>query len=201
MNVINTNFNLKSVTNFLGFTTDKSPTSYTSQPDEPMDIQKLGEKKVLHMWEAMSRGEKKGFSQKFVRTMIVIGVVVSLLLIIMQEYFLILALGGIIFISYALSKTPPEKVTYEISSHGIGHSGEFYYWTQLRSFFFTHCDGVEMMAVDTKETMPGRLFLTLGSQDKERLKESVSGYLPYFSEAPRNIMDKAYESITQKFNF
>ncbi len=62
----------------------------------PEDI--YGENKVLLSWKADSRPVKKAFNQKFIRTGIVIGVVVALLLAMMQEFFLILVVVSVVFI-------------------------------------------------------------------------------------------------------
>lgn len=192
--------NIADVTNFLGVTNTKE-----AEPKPPVmpgfDPEKEGERKTLHKWTAPGRAVKKGLSQKTTRSMIIIFSVVALLLIIMQEFFLILAIASLIFISYILSATPPEDITYVISNHGVDYNGQFYSWGELKHFFFTSDGEMDTLNVDVTNALPGRLFLTVKPGDKEKLQETFSKYLPFLEEAPRTILDKAYDSVAGKFDF
>jgi hypothetical protein len=190
---------LSDATNYLGITSAKPKV----EPAETTILNRdnLGPKEVYLQWEAQSRVHKKGFNKKMTRTMIVIGVVISLFLAVMGEFFLILVIGSIIFVSYVLSTTPPENVIYQISSHGIMYGEQMFYWDQLKQYFFSYSTGQELLCVDTKVSLPGRLFLTTRSEDKEKIKEILSRYLPFLKEEPVTVMDKAYKSFVDKFNF
>lgn len=188
------------VSNFLGITNTKE--SEANPPEKPgFDPEKEGEKKVLLKWTAPGRVVKKGVSQKSLRSMLVVFSVIALLLIIMQEFFLILVIASLIFISYILSATPPEDINYEISNHGVDYNGQFYYWSDLKQFFFTGAGGVDTLNVDITNGLPGRLFLTVKSGDREKLHEIFARYLPYLEEAPHTVFDKAYDKIIGKFDF
>lgn len=189
---------LTDVTNLLGVTSTKD--AEPELPSKPtFDPEKEGDRKILLRWTAPGRASKKALSEKTIRSMIIIFSVVALLLVVMQEFFLIIAIASIIFISYILSSTPPEDIHYEISNHGINYNGQFYSWGDLKQYFFTSEDNFETLNVDVLNGLPGRLYLTIKSGDKEKLQEIFSRYLPYLEKAPQNVFDRAYDSVIGKF--
>ncbi len=192
--------NIYDVTNFLGVTNtkDKEP---NPAANPRFNLETAGEKKTLYKWEAPSRIQKKGFDQKTVKTMLIIFSVVALLLIIMQEFFLILVIASLAFVSYILTATPPETLTFELSTHGVNYSGQFYYWNDLKSFFITqNDDGSFMLNIDVLNQLPGRLFMIIKSEDKEAIREIVNRYLPEMEGPPTTVLDKAMNSVKDKFD-
>lgn len=192
--------NLTFLTNYLGITNiQNKPTP--EQPIEQFDPQKLPPKEVYFVWQSPGRPEKKGFNKRMARTMVVIGVVIALLLAIMGEFWLILVIGSLIFISFVLSNTPPESAAYEISNHGIKFDETMYYWHKLKNYYFYTTQGVEMLAVGTVDTFPGRLFITINPADHEKINGILSTQLSFIQEPPKTVMDKAYDSVIDKFKF
>ena len=160
----------------------------------PEDI--YGENKVLLSWKADSRPVKKAFNQKFIRTGIVIGVVVALLLAMMQEFFLILVVVSVVFISYVLSNAPIEVVENELTTHGVKTAGQFFYWHELKK-----SSDVELLAVDVLDKLPGRLFLSFSQDDRVAIKEIFAKHITYVEEEPLTAIDKLYFRFLDKFNF
>ncbi|HLB51396.1 hypothetical protein A3F07_04030 [candidate division WWE3 bacterium RIFCSPHIGHO2_12_FULL_38_15] len=195
--------NLRDLATYVGVTPPKKDEAPV-QPSTPVQAttpEMLGEKKVLYEWESSSKLEKRSWDPKMVRTGVVIGVVVGLLLFLMQEFFLILVVASVIFISYILSNSPMENVRHEISTHGVKSADQQFYWYELKQFFFTNTTDPQLLAMDTKDRLPGRLFFAFRPDEKEKLKELVSLYLPYLSEEPTTVINKAYYSLLDKFNF
>jgi hypothetical protein len=192
-------YKLKDITNFIGVTRPKQPE--TEQPS-PQPSEPVGEKHTLLSWESHARESKKKVNHKFQKTLVAIGVVVALLLAIMGEFFLILVIASLVFISHVLSSTPPELVKYEVSNHGLDVADQFYPWNTLKQFFFSTATtpGTEVLAVDTVEKFPGRLFLHFAPDQRDRLHEIFSKHLPFVKEEPVSAMDKAYLSFLGKFN-
>jgi hypothetical protein len=194
-------YKLSDVTNFIGLTgakpAEQEAPVLPETPPEP-----VGEKQVILAWEIQARQEKKTINLKFQKMLIVIGVVVALLLAIMGEFFLILVIASLIFVSYVLYSTPPETVKYELSTHGVEVSDQFYPWKTLKQFFFSTntSPGKEVLVVDTIERFPGRLFIHFTPEQRETLKETFSKYIPFVKEEPITAMDKAYLSFLDKFN-
>lgn len=165
------------------------------------ELEKLGEKKVFLSWEVLGRAEKSGeMGIKFTRTFTIIGVFVGLVLVVMQEFFLILAVGSVIFVVQALTKATPELVKYELSNHGLLVDETLYYWDQLKRYFFILRDGSEAMAIDTTLGFPGRLFLSFNLKDKEEIKRILDQRLFFLKEEPKTFLDTTYEKILDKFD-
>jgi hypothetical protein len=191
---------LTNITNYLGIT-NIQPKPEGTPAVETFSPEKLGPKEVYLAWQGAGRPEKKGFNKKTARTLLVIGVVISLLLAIMGEFWLILVMGSMVFVTFVLSSTPPQSASYEISNHGIKFDEMMYYWHQLKNYFFYTADGTEMLAVSTMEAFPGRLFILINPADKEKINGIMSSRLNFLQEAPKTVIDKAYNSIIDKFNF
>lgn len=190
---------LKDLTSFVGLTKKKeepiSPSTASVKPDPSM----YGEKVVEHSWTAPNRVVNQ-LSQKSAKTIIVIAVSVSLLFALMQEFLLIIVIASAGFLYYMLSKSPATEVEHQVSTHGLWYAGEqFYYWYELKQFFFKSDGQSLFLCVDTVERLPGRIFLNIKPEDKEKLKELFAKRLLFLEEEPKNFIDKAYGSAISKF--
>ena len=161
-----------------------------------------GPKEVYLSWEHLaSVQDKKGMSKKYIRSFTIIGIFVGLLLLIMQEFFVILIIGSIVFFTQAILKMNPEHVKYEISNHGILIGESMYYWGKLVRFFFINRDGQEVIAIDTTLGFPGRVFVPFDAKDKEKIKEILLKYLYFLEAEPKTFFDNAYDRVMKKFSF
>jgi len=159
-----------------------------------------GKKKIFQVWEALARSHKKGMSLKLSRSFMMIGIVIALLLVIMQEFFLLFVIASLIFISNVLAKVPPEKVKYEISNHGILYGTDMYYWKDLKQFYFDEIDGLDLLVVDTRIALPGRLYITLQAGSKDKLQAYLDERLIFLESPPQTFLDKGYASVVDKFD-
>lgn len=187
------------VTNFLGITNTKSKEAVPAE-NPSFDLEKLGEKQILHTWEAPMRAPMEMFSGKLTKNLLIIGGVLGLFLLLIGEFFIILVIASVVFIGYILANTPSEIATYELSTHGVKFFDQFYYWGELGNFFFTENKNHKILNIDVKNKLPGRLFLTLKEGEEEKIKDICERYLPYLKEAPETFMDKAYKKITNKLD-
>lgn len=184
------------VSNLLGIN-NIVPTVKPRQPN--VDIKALGEKKILLSWEADSRPHTADVSeQRMTRTYTVIGVVIALVLIILQEFFLLLLIGSMLFVRYVLAKVPPEKINYTLSTHGITIGPETYYWKELLQYFFLDGVGEHVVAVDIEGAAMPRLFISFHPKDKQAIKEILDQHLIYIETPPKSAFDKTYDNIMSK---
>ena len=192
---------IKDLTSFMGLAR-RTYTPATSNPTSvpPIDPKAYGEKVVEYTWTAPSRVVKE-MSQKSAKTIIVIAVSVSLLFALMQEFLLIIVIASAGFLYYMLSKSPVTEVKHEVSNHGVLYAGEqFYYWHELKQFFFKNDEGSTLLCVDTIEKLPGRLFFHIDPIDKDRLKEIFDKRLVFLEQEPKGFVDKVYGSAISKFS-
>ncbi len=190
---------ISDVTNFFGISksddnsvVDAQTPKVLREPEEP--------RKVLYAWEANARPELKSLSKKKLKTLTVVGVAICVVLIAMQEFFLILGVLSLIFVSYMLTQTPPESVKYELTNKGVKFGEIFYSWENLKFFFFTNEAGSEAVAIDTVNTVPARLYLTIRREDRERVHEILHPFVNFLEEAPKTFVDKAYSSVMDKLD-
>ncbi|MFZ5424375.1 MAG: hypothetical protein ACOZAO_01105 [Patescibacteria group bacterium] len=187
------------VTNFLGITNYRR-----NEPVIPsgkvFDLSTAGEKKVLHTWKAITRQNKK-MNTKLAKNVVIILVVVALLLIAMQEFLLIGLIASIIFVYYVLSATPSEEVTHVVTTHGVSFAGEFYYWHELKYYFFKKQDAFNVLCADTVTSLPGRLYFLIDDKDKTALDGYFGTYLPKLEEEPSDIITDARNFVSARFNF
>lgn len=191
---------IKDLTSFIGLTRKKEAPMHMDTISVPqIDPKSYGEKLVEHSWTAPNRVVKE-MSQKSAKTLIVIAVSVSLLFALMQEFLLIIVIASAGFLYYMLSKSPATEVKHEVSNHGVWYANEqFYYWHELKQFFFKNDAGGTVLCVDTIEKLPGRLFLNIDPTDKDKLKEIFSRRLVFLEEEPKGFVDKMYGSAISKF--
>jgi hypothetical protein len=148
----------------------------------------LNEEKVLVEWVAAERAFQKR-DKDFWITAVAILVLVSVILIFIKEFFLIIALGSILFLYYVLSTVPPNDAKYKITNRGIYVGDGHYYWDMFEKFWFKSNLSSEMMHFGTVLRFPTTVSLVIRPQDKEKLKEVVVKKIPMV-ENPPNFVDK-----------
>jgi hypothetical protein len=187
---------LPSASSFLGF----SLTSNNEKP-APVDVQNLGDKKILLSWESLSRPHQADFSaNKLTRTFTIIGVVIAFVLIILGEFWLLLVIGSMLFVNYVLSKVPPEKISYTISTHGVSVGGTIYYWADLTDFFFKDTEGSNVVIIGVRGTTLPRIYLTYLAKDREEIHKILAEHLVYLEKEPKSTFDRTYEALMGKLD-
>lgn len=196
---------LINITNYLGLTNHqkKGFAQENSKNPETENIKTKypkQERKTLYAWKALSRPTKKQMSQKTTKTLIIIGAVIALLLVAMQEFFLILVALSLIFVSYILQQIPAEEIEYEITNHGVKYAGKLYFWEDLSQFFFLNAEGMEIVALDVLNDLPARIYLTLSGGNREKVKKLLEEHIEFLEEEPKTFFDKAYDSISNRLD-
>lgn len=192
--------NLKQFSNLIGITKPKPELNAPAVFNDELVFQQSGPKEVFLTWQAYARPEQSGFESNLTRTFIIIGIVVAFVLAILQEFFLIFVVASMIFVRYVLSKTPAELVVYELSSYGVTVNNITYYWSELKHFFFVDEKNGPSVVIDMYNRIPPRLFLTLGTAKKEKVKEIMSKYVLFNDKPQESFIDKTYTSLMGKLN-
>jgi len=168
---------------------------------ENLDPENLPVKEIFLAWEKeVTVEEKVAVSKRYSRSLITISIVVGLILLVMQQFFVLLVIASIAFFVISLKKVSPEVVKYEISNHGIMIDDTMYYWNKLRRFFFLQRENTEVLAVDTTIGFPGRIYLSFNPEDKEKIKEILEKYTHYLESEPRTFFDDAYDTVVSKIS-
>lgn len=174
-----------------GNTTQPVNAAQYGQPNENVN------KRTLYQWASPNKLPNGGLDPKLRRSLFIVGIVVGLILLIMQEFLLILAIGSVVFVIYVISSTPAEDVMHEITNLGVIYDGEFYPWEVFSYYFFTERDGVGILGMDRKSGV--RLIFIVNAEQRQEIHKILFERIPYLEEAPRDSLDNMYRSVLDKF--
>ncbi|MFZ2152721.1 MAG: hypothetical protein WAV41_01535 [Microgenomates group bacterium] len=157
---------------------------------DPIDsqIEDVNEEKVLFEWIAPERAFQRR-EKDFWITAVAILVLVAVIFIFIKEFFLVIALGSLLFLFYVLSTVPPENIKYKITNRGVYFGEAHYYWDTLEKFWFQKNLSTEMIHFGTILKFPRTVSLVIKAADKEKLQEIVVKLIPLV-ENPPNSVDK-----------
>ena len=151
-------------------------------------LKDTNEEKTLIEWKAPERAFKKR-DKDFWITAISILVLFSVVLIFIEEFFLIVALVSVLFLYYVLSTVPPQEAKYKITNRGIHFGESKYSWDILLRFWFRKSLNVELLEFETNLRIPRQISLVINESDKEEIKKIVIKKLPLVESSP-NFVDK-----------
>lgn len=159
-------------------------------------LKKVQQIEVLAQWRAPSRVFVTR-SRNFWVNALSIAALFGLIFIFIQEWFLILAIGGLIFVVYVYSTVKPEEIELKITNRGFIYSGKEYRWEELTQFWFTENKGQKILNLATVALIPGRLEILLGDKEEKEIREILSQYL-LEETPPPTFLDKASSWLSQK---
>lgn len=170
-----------------------------SQQDEIIKnkiLKDWNEEKIKIEWEAPERSFQKR-NKDFWITIISILILVSVILFLVKEFFLIVALISILFLYYVISTVPPQDIKYKITNRAIYFGESNYEWDLLTRFWFKKSLSSQMIHFETKLRFPRRVSLVINSIDKEKIKEIVLKKIPLIKDSP-TFIDKMSKWIISK---
>jgi len=173
-------------------TVQKQETTSTlknQETDQQAQIVKPEPLKTLLEWKAASRLFKKR-EREYFTTIGSIVFLLAIILLFLQEWFLIVVMVALMFVAYILSTVQPEEVEHKITNRGIFTGGDSYAWAALGRFWFTEKWGQKILHLETLLAFPRRLTLLLGRIDQEQIKKILSDYL-LFEEPKKTWIDNA----------
>lgn len=148
--------------------------------------------RTLLTWEAPERIFVKR-SPEYYRKIAVIIVFLALLLLIIKEFLLIGILAIIFVVVYIFHTIPPGKVRHEITTNGVNYASQHAYkWDELDNFFIEKKAGVNILNINTKRMLPGRIFLLLDMKTTPaEVTRIINEYL--------SVMDVPEKSVIEQF--
>lgn len=152
--------------------------------------------RVLLTWKAPIRPFKKR-SREYFSTIGAIVFLVGVILLFLQEWFLIAVIVALVFVAYIMATIPPEEVEHRITNRGIVTGGKTYRWERLGRFWLDEKLGKKILYFENMAGFPGRLTFLLGETPPEQVREMLSEYL--LSEEPEETWaDKASQWLSQR---
>ena len=146
------------------------------------------EEKVIYEWETPERAFKTR-DKDFWITAVSILILVSVALILIKEFYLIVALLSLIFLFYVLSTVKPENVKCKITNWGLYFGEVRYEWEMFSRFWFGKSLGQESVFFETILRFPRQVAIVIDEKDKEKIKEYVVKKMPLIESSP-SFVDK-----------
>ena len=153
---------------------------------------------TLLEWTAPGRPFKKRTKQYYL-TAILITLLVEIILFLFSQYLLMMVVLSLVFVAFVLATIPPKNFHYRISSEGIMIEDSFFLWNELHEFYFKKKENVETAHILTLGYISGELILTLGEEDKEKVKNALLPFLPYREYIKPTFMEKSADWLSKNF--
>gem|GEM_PF-710852 len=153
---------------------DSDNNSYQQSRVAPGMYRPLPEEDILG-WSAPSRAFKVR-SRRFFTTVVVIGLLISMILFFAGQVLPVAVVFSIIFMVYAMSVVAPSTANHKITTYGIRTDEEILYWEELGRFWFETKFGQKMVNIETAR-FPNRVSILLGDQPEDLIEEILSEVL------------------------
>lgn len=154
--------------------------------------------KTYLSWTAPGRPfRKKG--KEYYYSVLLISVLFEIIFFMFSQYQLMLVVGALVFLSFALASVPPHNFHYRISSEGVKVEDHFYIWRELYDFYFKKYDGVDVLIIRTQDILPGELKITLGDISREHIRQVLVPFLPYREYIKPTFMEKSGDWLSRTF--
>lgn len=170
-----------------------TPTAQKYTPPEQL--------KDLLVWEAPSRIFVKRDKQWFTTMGIVLGAVM-IIMALLGQFLLVIALGALGFMGYAMSSVAPSQIQHKITTQGITTAGISYAWTDFSEFFLEDIQGIQLVHIRTVQKLPGMLSLILNDKNatKEKIVELISPFVFYQQNPPKTWIKSVENFISSKLD-
>ena len=151
--------------------------------------------KVLLEWQSAARPFKKRDREVFWTAGSIVALI-SVILFFVKEFLLIAVILSLYFVFWVLNTVSPGKINHKITSSGIETGGQVYKWEDLGRFWFNKKWGNNILNVETKKGLSGRLLMLLGPE-KEEIKKVLVSHLT-FEKAEETWLNGASEWLQKK---
>ena len=173
----------------------KAQTENNPQETQTPQARTEAPEKELFKWKAQSRPFQQRGREFWVRVLAIAGVF-GLILFVIEGVMPVILMITVIFLYYILSTVRPEEIEYKITNKGVKISDKTTEWSLMNRFWFAMRMRSDLLVFEIFN-FPGRLELVIDQNDKGKLKEIISKYIPE-EEAPPANMDKAADWLSKK---
>jgi hypothetical protein len=182
--------------------TNKESVPVTQVEDEASMFKQYGQKQVLLEWVSAGKLETGHLNKKFVQLGAYIFLVVAILLALMQDFALILMIGGVVVFYYILTKKyAGSDILCQLNTYGLVYGGRTYYWGTLRRFFFSKRGSEELLMVDLLNELVSRLLITFPADKRGEIEKILKEHVMFLEIEPKSGFDKSVDSLMNKLNF
>ncbi|MFA6250088.1 MAG: hypothetical protein WC686_01125 [Candidatus Shapirobacteria bacterium] len=161
-----------------------------------VNFEEINEEKIMYQWEALERPFQIRDRDYWI-TILTILILCGLILIIIKEFYFLLALVSAVFMYYVMSSTQPGVVQNKISNRGVYFGDKRYDWNTLERFWFGSEMGKEMVYFETIFKFPRQIALVVSPEDIEAVKRIAIKRIPLIASSP-TFQDKFTKWLADK---
>ena len=154
------------------------------------------EEQLLFSWEADGRLYKQR-GKDFYSTVVVLALLVSVIMFFIEGLMPVFLIWSVVFMVWALSKTPPAKVMHKITSWGIRTDNDLYRWQEMTTFWFEEKWGKNLVRILLRRRFPGQLMMIINSEDQEKIKGMINKHVTLEKPKP-SFTDKTVKWLGEK---
>ncbi len=155
------------------------------------------EEKTLLAWESAERLHKVR-GKDFYSTMIVLAVLVSIIMFFIEGIMPVLVIWAIVFVTWVMSKTPPQKIGHEITSLGIRTSNELYRFSEMLFFWMEDKWGEKVLKVAIARRFPTQLNIIVKAEDDLKIRKIMVDNGVFLQKPEPNLLDKVTKWVGEK---
>lgn len=163
---------------------------------EPLEVIPVREVKVLYSWNAPTRLFKRR-TREFWTTVGSMAFLLGVILLLIEEWLLILVIVSLIFVYYVFSTIPPEEIPNQISNRGVRFADRQYLWDQLDRFWITEKWGKKIINFGLSFGMMRSFRLLATENEAKEIQTILKKYLPE-EPLPPSFSDNAAEWLAKK---
>ena len=152
--------------------------------------------KILIAWKAPVRPFKKR-SREYFTTIGAIVFHLIVILLFLQEWFLIVVIMALTFFAYIMAMVEPLEVEHKITNRGIITGGKRYFWPELGRFWFSEKWNQKMLRVENFVGLPRHLILLMGGANEKEIKRILVEYL-LFEKPEKTWVDNASDWLSRR---
>jgi hypothetical protein len=186
---------IKKITDYLNLTTPikeetnsepnqtKSDDFYTKQ--EPLE--------ELLSWKISAPNFQ--ISKKILRSGFVLVFLFAIFLVLAQDWMFLLVLLGMTFlVNLLLNNKDNRDIDYKIFNNGFMYGTTFYSWEQLSQFFYYEGTS-NLLIIESKDVLPGRIYVYFKIEDKEKIDSVLNKYLFKNIQHPKDFYEFVFFKI------
>ena len=170
----------------------------TENQTAPMDVNEMDfEEKVLLSWESAERLHKAR-GKDFYSTMVVLAVLVSIIMFFIEGLIPVLVVWTIVFVTWVMSKTPPQKIEHQITSLGIRTSNELYRFNEMMFFWVEEKWGEKILKIAITRRFPTQLSILIKVEDDLKIRKILVDNSVFLQKPVPNLLDKITKWVGEK---
>jgi len=135
------------------------------------------EEKVLMQWKEMDRPNKE-WSKDFYSTVIVLAFLISVILFLIDGFMPVFAVWAVVFVMWAINKTPAQETTYAITESGLREGQSTIRYQEIRNYWIEERWGNQLLRVATFRP-PWQSVFVIQKGDEQKIRQILDNYVVY----------------------